>query len=362
MRELWAQRPILWSLCIYAALVAAVFCMGALGLRGLRASRAAAVPTPTFTTSPTATLTATATASATPMPTFTARATPTDTYTPSPTPSPTRTATPTPSPTATPTITPTPTATPIPTPDGVARVLRVPILMYHYLSVPPEGSDAVRYDLSVSPTQFEEQLRYLREAGYTGISLYDLALALQTGAPLPQKPIIITFDDGYRDTYTGAFPLLRKYGFRATVFLLTGLIDQGHPGYLTWEEVVEMDAAGMEIGAHGYSHIDLRDRSVDYLVWQILGAKEAIEAHTHKPVHFFCYPSGQYDGLVIKVLQSAQYWGAVSLIPGAEQCSGQMYELQRIRVRGSDAVQDLAQRIELTVNAPQESAPCITTP
>ncbi len=234
--------------------------------------------------------------------------------------------------------------------------------MYHYISVPPDGADAVRLDLSVSPTKFEEQLRALREAGYTSISLYELSLALQTGAPLPPKPIVITLDDGYRDAYTEAFPLLRRYGFKATVFLITGFIDQGNSEYVTWEQVIEMDAGGMEMEAHGYTHPDLYGQSVDYIVWQVLGAKEAIEARTHKPVRFFCYPSGQYDALTIQVLQSAHYWGAASLISGVEQCSNKIFELQRIRVRGFYEVQDLMGKIELTMNAPQEGDPCITTP
>lgn len=319
---------------------------------GYKPVKARLFPQPTFTATATATHTPTpsATASATPMPsaTPTATRTATPTLTPSPTNSPTVTYTPTasvtPSPTASPTATATPT--PQPTPDGVLRSLSVPILMYHYVSAPPPDADAVRRDLSVSPAQFEEQLRYLRDAGYVSISLRELTLALQTGQPLPEKPIIFTFDDGYRDAYDNAFPLLRRYGFTGTFFVITSLADVGHPDYLTWEQVLEMDAAGMAIEAHGYSHMDLRRRSVDYLVWQVLGAKEAIEARTGKPVRFFCYPSGKYDARVMQVLHSADYWGAVTLIEGVRQQSEHMFELQRIRVRGWYDVATLAREME----------------
>jgi len=312
-----------------------------------------------------------ATTTSTAQPSSTAEAIPTATITPSATPSPTVTpsSTPTQTPTSTPTltststITPPPSATPVPlpTPDGTTRALRVPILMYHYISAPPPDADAIRLDLSVPPTQFEEHLRYLREAGYVSITLGDLALALQMGYPLPPKPVIITLDDGYRDAYTWAFPLLRRYGFTATFFVITGLIDEDHPEYLTWEQVIEMDSMGMDIEAHGHTHVDLRERSADYLIWQVLGAKEAIEARTHKTVRFFCYPSGRYDDQVARILHSAHYWGAVTSVHGAQQCSSHMFELQRTRVRGAYRAEDLARVIESTMIADGEKA-CTTTP
>lgn len=217
--------------------------------------------------------------------------------------------------------------------------------MYHYVSTPPDGADAIRRDLSVAPARFEAHLAYLRDEGYTSISLHDLALALQIGYPLPTKSIVLTFDDGYLDNYTNAFPLLQKHGFQGTFFLVTGFIDEGHPAYVTWDQVTEMHQAGMEMQAHGYTHPDLRDRTVDYLVWQVLGAKQAIEARTHEPVRFFCYPSGRYDELVIKVLHSAHYWGAVTLTSGIEQRSDSMFELRRIRVRGDDTAETLASKL-----------------
>jgi len=294
--------------------------------------RAAASPSPTVTLTPSI-------ASPTVTPT------PSATTTPSPRPTETATATPTLTPTATRTATPTATASatpiPLPTPDGTLRALRVLILMYHYISVPPPGADAVRQDLSVSPEHLEEQLRYLREQGYVSITLYDLLLASQTGAPLPPKPVVLTFDDGYRDNYVHAFPLLQRYGFTATFFVIVAFIDNEYPEYLTWNHVQEMAAAGMDIQAHGYTHPDLREIDMDALIFQVLRPKEAIEARTNKAVRFFCYPSGHYDERVIRVLRSANYWGAVTLISGVEQRSDRPFEWQRIRVAGRYDVQDL---------------------
>lgn len=264
---------------------------------------------------------------------------------PSRTPSSTSSPTTTPIPSDTPLPTATHTSTPEPTPSGTAIAHTVPILMYHYLSEPPPGADAIRRDLSVSPANFEAQLAYLRQAGYETISLADLAYALSQDAPLPEKPIILTFDDGHRDNYENAFPLLRKYGYTATFFVFTQVIDTYNVDFLTWEMVTEMHQAGMEFGSHSYRHLDMSNRDVDFLVYEILGSKEAIEERIGEPVRFFAYPSGAYDGLTIKVLESANFWGAVTTQWGSTHTHPNRFELPRLRMRGNDRVQDLANKL-----------------
>ncbi len=229
----------------------------------------------------------------------------------------------------------------LPPPDGVRREVDVPILMYHYISEPPPDADSIRRGLSVTPAQFEEHLRYLKENGYRTISLYQLLLHLTHGEPLPEKPIILTFDDGYRDNFENAFPLLQEYGFKATFFLITNFIDEGRPLYMTWDQVKTMAQAGHEIGAHSRDHPDLRGKDIDFLVWQILGAKEAIQNGAGITPRFFSYPSGKYDENTIAVLKSAHYWGAVTIHQGVHQSSDSLFELQRIRVHGNYGVNEL---------------------
>ncbi len=306
---------------------------------------------PTFTSTPTPT----------PLPT----STPSATHTPTPTETPTLRTTPlqpdlglrpevqpetsaltptdTPSPSATPTHTSTPTPQPTPTAEGLT--LAVPILMYHYLSAPPSNADIIRRDLSVTPDQFEAHLAYLRQAGYESVSLEQLAYALTQQAPLPPKPIILTFDDGYRDHYENAFPLLRKYGYTATFFIFTEPIDTYNVDYLTWEMVIEMHQAGMEFGSHSYRHSDLSGRDTDFLVYEILGSKEAIEQRIGEPVRFFSYPAGRYDDLTIQVLASANFWGAVTTQWGIEQSYKRRFETPRIRIRGNDTAEDVAAKL-----------------
>ena len=154
--------------------------------------------------------------------------------------------------------------------------------MYHHIQDAPPGSNALRRDLSVSPQNFEAQLRYLQQEGYQTVSLYDLVLHLTVGKPLPERPIILTFDDGYADAYTQAFPLLQHYGFTGTFFLTSAPIDANNPAFLSWDNVREMHEAGMAMEVHSYDHSDLRSRGYQFLVYQTLGPKEAIEERNRR--------------------------------------------------------------------------------
>jgi peptidoglycan/xylan/chitin deacetylase (PgdA/CDA1 family) len=220
--------------------------------------------------------------------------------------------------------------------------------MYHYVAPLPPDADVYRRDLTVSPEDFEAQLEYLSGAGYNTITLTDLHRHLNEGRPLPEKPIILTFDDGYRDAYTVVFPLLQRYNFVGTFFVLATPAHFEAPSYLTWAMMEEMAQAGMEIQGHGRDHIDLRGRSYDFLVYQLLGVKEAVENHTGQPVVFFCYPSGQYDANVLSVLESAGYWGGVTAEHGRVHSLDDIYTLDRIRIRGANSLETFIEKVEGT--------------
>lgn len=252
----------------------------------------------------------------------------------------------TPTPTALPTATstPVPTRTPVPTAtrDPNLRTIQVPILMYHYLSVPPPDADKYRLDLSVTPANFELQMEYLAIEGYHPIRLSDLAEYLQTGKPLPPKPIVLTFDDGYADNYTNAFPILQNYKFPATFFVITQFIEENRPGYMTWKQLGEMASAGMEIGSHSMNHLDLYNKLRTVLTTQIAGSKVQIESRLNVPVKSFSYPAGRYNSRTIDVVRSSGYLAAVTELTGSQQSSKTPYELRRIRVRGSYSTNDFA--------------------
>jgi peptidoglycan/xylan/chitin deacetylase (PgdA/CDA1 family) len=206
--------------------------------------------------------------------------------------------------------------------------------MYHYISEVPPDADAYRRDLTVTPERFEAHLRYLQEHGYESVRLADIYETLTTGRPLPERPIVLTFDDGYKDAYTEALPLLQAYGFTGEFFVLATPAHFEAEAYMTWNDMQTMADAGMSIQAHGRDHYDLTQRDYDFLVYQILGAREAVESHTGQPVTFFCYPSGRYDDDVQAVVASAGYLGAVTTAWGTELRLDNRYTWPRIRIKG----------------------------
>ena len=285
--------------------------------------------------------------------TTTTTASPTQTVTRSPTPAVTET----PSPSTTPTPTATLPSTSLPTPDGVQRQVRVPILMYHYLSNPPDDADRYRRDLSVPPELFEQHLAYLKEQGYQTISFEDLTNALALGRPLPPdaKPIIITFDDGYLDNYQNALPLLHKYGFTGVFFVVTELAERASAGmiapdglryadaYMTWDQLRVMTAAGMDVECHARVHEDLTENDDERLIWQVLGCREMIESNLGRRPRYVAFPSGIYDERVAATFASDGYWGGITTQQGVEQDSSRPFELKRLRVRSTTSTEQLAE-------------------
>ena len=218
---------------------------------------------------------------------------------------------------------------------------RVPILMYHYISDPPADANRLRRNLSVSPKTIEQHLRYLAEHGYSTISLYDLYAHLSEGRPLPPQSVILTFDDGYLDAYTIAFPLLKQYGMRGTFFIVTDFINYRNPNHITWDMAREMFLGGMNVESHGRTHSDLRKRSFQFLVWEVLGPLEQIAHYVgHRP-RFFCYPAGQYDDHVIAMLRSVHKWGAVTTQHGYLHTLQNAMTWPRVRVTNESSIQSL---------------------
>lgn len=228
-------------------------------------------------------------------------------------------------------------------PDATRRRVRVPVLMYHYISTPPPGADRYRLDLSVTPAQFAAQLAWLRTNGYTTVTLGDLYDALTNGAPLPPRPVILTFDDGYADAYAHAFRLLRQSGMVGTFFVVTEWLDNGQASYLTWDQAREMVTAGMAIESHSRSHPDLtHDCDYDCRVYQVLGSVETIAAEVGVRPRFFCYPGGRYDAGLFAVLEAAGIVAAVTTQGGTLHVSERPLELPRVRVRGTTTLREFA--------------------
>jgi peptidoglycan/xylan/chitin deacetylase (PgdA/CDA1 family) len=246
-----------------------------------------------------------------------------------------------------------PTPVPLPTPTGMySRTLPVPILMYHYISTPPEGADIYRQDLSVTPEDFRSQMRYLVDNGFVTVTLTDLSLAIVDKLDLPPRPIIITMDDGYLDNYENAFPILTELGLTATFFIATGFVDRGDPNYMTWEMMAEMAAAGMEFQPHSRSHSDLRERDRGFLISEIRGSREAIEGHLGGEARYFAYPAGRYDQAVIDILRELDFWGAVTTRHGRWHGFNDRFEWSRVRIRNDTTLIEFAEVIAVAGQAP----------
>ncbi len=180
--------------------------------------------------------------------------------------------------------------------------VRLPILMYHSVGPLREGFDAF---LNIPPEMFENHLRWLARKGYTTIHLADWIAWCRDGKPLPEKPVVLTFDDGYRDTAEFGFPLLKKYGFKGTLFLVTDQIGAtnvwdlplgvSEQPLMTREEVRFWAVNGIEIGSHSRSHPDLRSCDSGTIAMELKQSREQLEELLGKPVTSFAYPYGYLD-------------------------------------------------------------------
>jgi len=231
--------------------------------------------------------------------------------------------------------------------DGVLRTAHIPILMYHYLSTPPPGADIYRRDLSVSPELFAAHLDRMQAEGYSTISLYDLVAHLLQGIPLPAKPVILTFDDGYRDNYENAYPLLHERQMTATFFVVIDFINRERPEYLTWDMVREMYGGGMSIEVHGVDHTTLRNRNRADLEFQALRSYETIQDRIGVRPRFLSYPAGEYDAATIEIFRNATYWAGLTTIQGATHSSDNLFELRRVRIRNTTTPDELVRLLEV---------------
>ncbi|MHB1133324.1 MAG: polysaccharide deacetylase family protein [Chloroflexota bacterium] len=231
---------------------------------------------------------------------------------------------------------PTPTPVPLPRAQLVAPGT-VPLLMYHYIRVNPDPADRIGAGLSVSPTDFEAQMAFLAGRGYQSILLRDLD---GPAAKRGERVVAITFDDGYADAYDAALPVLAKYGFKATFYIITELV--GRPRYLTWEQISALAAAGHGIGSHTLSHPDLRQLGAKELRRQLAGSKAELERRLGQPVFDFCYPAGFYNAAALAAVREAGYDTAVTTRHAWHAPEESRLELSRLRIQGGMALSQFA--------------------
>lgn len=216
--------------------------------------------------------------------------------------------------------------------DGTLRRIRLPVLMYHYVSPLPRDADALRIGLTVRPEAFRDQLAWLRDAGYSSISPDQLVRALNDGDPLPPKPVMLTFDDGHVDHYSVVLPLLLEAGFSGTFFIISEKVDLRDPLHLGRDQLIAMAAQGMSIQSHSLSHRDLSGLDWDLLVYELLGSRESLEAWTGVAPGILAWPFGKHDALARQAAREAGYRMALSTRAGVLHDSTELFELPRLRV------------------------------
>lgn len=235
-----------------------------------------------------------------------------------------------------------PVHTPAP-PGPVAMIppgrptVRVPILMYHYIRVNPNRSDRLGFNLSVTPADFSRQMDWLAANGYHPVDFDDVRGYLLGQEDLPSRPVVLTFDDGYRDMYTTAFPILRSHRFKAVSYIVSGFVNS--PQYVTADQVREMDVNGIQIGAHTVSHADLTGVSAPDLRREVFDSKASLEALVGHPVLDFCYPTGRFNDAVVRMVQEAGFQTATTTQSGVAHSAAERFAWTRVRASGGESLE-----------------------
>ncbi|GJD15293.1 hypothetical protein RIVM261_002490 [Rivularia sp. IAM M-261] len=228
---------------------------------------------------------------------------------------------------------------------------KLPILMYH--RVHPEGkAETARW--RVTPDAFEQQLKYLQEAGYYSVSLVDWGEAVLKKQPLPGRAILITFDDGYQDFYDYAFPLLKHYGFSATVFLVANNIGKTNTWdsfyneelpLMRWDNIKELQSEGIEFGAHTATHPHLTALSPLEIVTEATRARIILQQGLGRTPLTFAYPYGDTDAVVQHLVGACGYIYGVSCKSGLSSFQDSLLALSRVEVTGSDTLREFIAKL-----------------
>lgn len=201
-----------------------------------------------------------------------------------------------------------------------------PILLYHHIAkVEPQDS------YSVSPEIFDQQMKWIKDNGYTVISYDDFYQAMSRKKPLPAKPVVITFDDGVSDQYQSGFPILQKYGFSAMFFLKMNNI--GKSGRLSWTEIKKMRDAGMEIDSHSVNHDNMAKMDLATMRTELSESKKTLEDNLGIDIKYFAYPGGAYSATTEIETKVAGYLSATTTKHEVyHKIAGDFFAVSRIHI------------------------------
>ena len=221
------------------------------------------------------------------------------------------------------------------------RMRGVPILMYHYLGDAPSPEERPYF---VSASAFAEQMAFLHERRYRTLGLDELTACFRDGAVLPSRAIVITFDDGHESFETLAAPILRKHGFRATMFVITSKI--GSATFLAADAIRSLSAGGFEFGSHSHTHPILTRLTDEEVALELATSKSTLESVIGREVNHFCYRGGHFDDRVKALVRNSGYSGAVCSKPGLNTADTDVLELRRMGIRGGDDLRSFMQKVQ----------------
>ncbi len=234
-----------------------------------------------------------------------------------------------------PTPTPTPSPTPTPKPLTFAEMnalygpcVRLPVFMYHHIQSRDQAVFKKQTNLTVYADVFRSQMDYLKSRNYTILGMADLVNFFDSGTPIPPKGILLTFDDGYRDFYTDAYPVLSGFDFKSTMFVPTGLME--NPDYLTWEEINSMRSSVL-FANHTWSHKSVLTKA-DVMEKEISTADTQLNDRGLNNPKIFAYPYGPDNIASENYLQSLGYKAAFTTKNGSILCKKLRFDLPRVRI------------------------------
>jgi peptidoglycan/xylan/chitin deacetylase (PgdA/CDA1 family) len=213
----------------------------------------------------------------------------------------------------------------------------IPVLMYHMIGDVPDN-DAVLLE-----SHFREQMQFLKDNGFHPITLQQLHEYMTEGKAVPVKPVVLTFDDGYPDTYSIVMPVMKEFGFPCTVFIPTYDADQGTR--LTWQQIQEMKDAGITIASHSYRHERLTELSAAAVEEDVQKSQEALKQRLGIDNEFFCYPYGRVNEAVEDVMKKHGVKLAVTMNPGWAKRGDNPYAVNRIWIGNAVDIENFEQRV-----------------
>jgi peptidoglycan/xylan/chitin deacetylase (PgdA/CDA1 family) len=236
------------------------------------------------------------------------------------------------------------------------RSSSVPILMYHSISENLFGKSNPYYQINTTPKVFAEQMRWLRNNGFRTLNLPEAYAALEAHKDV-SKTVVITFDDGYRDFYTEGFDVLKQCGFVATIFVVAGRTNHTPTTidgieYLSWPEIRELHANGIDFGSHTVTHPDLRSLGPEQIEYELGCSKEIIEQQLGSQVSSFAYPFAfpeedkRFTRFLFDVLENQGFENGVTTIIGRARLGHNRFFLPRLPVNSWDDADFLRAKLE----------------